>query len=70
MVLLSWSLLSPVVHIIASSRRSKPHLVPETSACRLDIADESSKHAGHVEHLGSAAGKGETHFTVEIVSPK
>eukprot|EP00906_Rhabdomonas_costata_P027057 RCo038486 len=35
---------------------------------RLEIQDNSARHAGHVEHLGSAAGKGETHFSVFIVS--
>ncbi|GAB4817263.1 hypothetical protein N2152v2_004309 [Parachlorella kessleri] len=53
---------------VADSMRRK--LAEQLQPLKLDIADESSKHAGHVEHLGSAAGKGETHFTVEIVSPK
>lgn len=36
----------------------------------LKLVDESHKHAGHVEHLGEAAGSGETHFLLTLVSEK
>jgi BolA family transcriptional regulator, general stress-responsive regulator len=35
---------------------------------RLDITDDSARHAGHVGHPGGAGQGGETHFTVTIVS--
>lgn len=34
----------------------------------LKLADDSHKHAGHVEHLGDQAGVGETHFHLTLVS--
>lgn len=34
-------------------------------AIRLEVTDESHKHIGHA---GNPDGKGETHFTLEIVS--
>ena len=34
----------------------------------LKLADDSHKHAGHVEHLGDQAGAGETHFHLTLVS--
>ncbi len=36
----------------------------------LKLADDSHKHAGHVEHLGDQAGLGETHFHLTLVSEK
>ena len=36
---------------------------------RLDITDDSARHAGHAGHPGGAGQGGETHFTVVIVSP-
>jgi BolA family transcriptional regulator, general stress-responsive regulator len=35
---------------------------------RLDIVDDSARHAGHAGHPGGAGQGGETHFTVTIVS--
>jgi BolA family transcriptional regulator, general stress-responsive regulator len=35
---------------------------------RLDIVDDSHRHAGHVGHPGGAGQGGETHFTVTLVS--
>jgi BolA family transcriptional regulator, general stress-responsive regulator len=35
---------------------------------RLDIVDDSARHAGHVGHPGGAGQGGETHFTVTLVS--
>lgn len=35
----------------------------------LDVIDDSDRHAGHLVHEGGAGHKGETHFTVKIVSP-
>jgi len=40
------------------------------SVCRLDIVDDSRKHAGHGGFRGSASYSGETHFIVEVVSSK
>jgi BolA-like protein 1 len=34
----------------------------------LNLADDSYKHAHHVEHLGDQAGVGETHFHLTLVS--
>ena len=34
--------------------------------CRLDVVDESARHASHA----GARPEGETHFRIEIVSPK
>ena len=36
----------------------------------LKLADDSYKHASHVEHLGDQAGVGETHFHLTLVSEK
>lgn len=35
----------------------------------LDLANDSHKHAGHTEHLGSAGFTGDTHYKLTIVSP-
>jgi len=35
---------------------------------RLDIIDDSARHAGHVGHPGGAGQGGETHFNVTVVS--
>jgi len=53
---------------IADSLRKK--LEAELSPTKLLIIDESSKHAGHAERMGSAGASGETHFVIEIVSDK
>jgi BolA protein len=37
------------------------------SPTRLDITDDSAKHAGHA---GAAGGAGETHFSIAIVSDR
>lgn len=37
---------------------------------RLEIVDESHKHAGHAGSHFTAGKGGETHFQVEVVSPK
>lgn len=36
---------------------------------RLEIVDDSARHAGHAGHPGGAGQGGETHFTVTLVSP-
>jgi stress-induced morphogen len=36
----------------------------------LNLADDSHKHASHIEHLGEQAGQGETHFHLTLVSEK
>jgi len=35
---------------------------------RLDVIDDSARHAGHAGHPGGAGQGGETHFTVTLVS--
>jgi BolA protein len=35
---------------------------------RLDVVDDSARHAGHIGHPGGAGQGGETHFTVTVVS--
>ena len=35
---------------------------------RLEIIDDSARHAGHAGHPGGAGQGGETHFTVTVVS--
>jgi BolA protein len=35
---------------------------------RLEITDDSARHAGHAGHPGGAGQGGETHFTVTLVS--
>ena len=35
---------------------------------RLEITDDSARHAGHAGHPGGAGHGGETHFTVVVVS--
>jgi BolA protein len=37
---------------------------------QLNLTDDSHKHASHIEHLGEAAGQGETHFHLTMVSEK
>lgn len=34
----------------------------------LDVIDDSAKHAGHMLHPGGVEPRGETHFTVKLVS--
>jgi sulfur transfer protein SufE/stress-induced morphogen len=53
---------------VANSLRKK--LEAELSPTKLSIIDESSKHAGHADRMGSAGASGETHFAIEIVSNK
>ena len=39
-------------------------LTPES----LEVIDDSAKHAGHQFHPGGVEPRGETHFTVKVVS--
>ncbi len=34
----------------------------------LDVIDDSAKHVGHILHPGGVEPRGETHFTVNVVS--
>jgi len=52
---------------IADTIRQK--LTERLAPTRLDITDDSARHAGHAGHPGGAGQGGETHFTVVIVSP-
>lgn len=45
-------------------------LIQLLSPSHVDLRDDSHKHAHHIEHLGSSAGTGETHFYLLIVSEK
>lgn len=51
---------------VEASMRHK--LTDALSPLQLSIRNESDRHAGHAGHVGSAAGTGETHFSVELVS--
>jgi len=53
---------------IADSMRRK--LESELQPLKLDINDDSNKHAGHGGYKGNANYSGETHFVVEVVSEK
>jgi sulfur transfer protein SufE/stress-induced morphogen len=53
---------------VADSMRRK--LESELQPLKLDIQDDSSKHAGHGGYKGNANYSGETHFMVEVVSEK
>ncbi len=46
------------------SARLTAGLAPES----LDVIDDSAKHAGHQFHPGGVEPRGETHFTVKVVS--
>lgn len=35
---------------------------------QLELKNDSQKHAGHAEHLGSAGFTGETHYKLTIIS--
>lgn len=59
---------SGVVTTVAETMRRKLEEALEPTL--LVIRDESSKHAGHADRMGVATGTGETHFTMEIASPK
>ncbi len=36
---------------------------------KLELVNDSQKHAGHTQHLGGAGFTGETHYKLIIVSP-
>ncbi len=35
---------------------------------QIEVLDDSAKHAGHMLHPGGVEPRGETHFTVKVVS--
>ncbi len=39
-------------------------LAPE----RIEVIDDSAKHAGHLHHPGGVEDRGETHFTVKVTA--
>lgn len=43
-------------------------ILSELQPLSLHIQNDSAKHAGHAEHLGSAGFTGETHYKVQIVA--
>lgn len=44
-------------------------ILKKLNPSQLDLKNESAKHAGHAEHLGSAGFTGETHYKLVIKSP-
>jgi BolA protein len=48
--------------------RIKALLTAALSPAELDVIDDSAKHAGHQFHPGGVEPRGETHFTVKVVS--
>ena len=46
----------------------KEKLQQQLQPAKLNILDDSSKHAGHGGYKGTANYSGETHFTIELVS--
>ena len=52
---------------VADTIRQK--LTERFAPTRLDVTDDSARHAGHAGHPGGAGQGGETHFTVVVVSP-
>ncbi len=44
-------------------------IMQQLKPTKLDLKNDSAKHAGHVEHLGSAGFTGETHYKLHIESP-
>ena len=46
----------------------KEKLQQQLQPAKLNILDDSSKHAGHGGYKGTANYSGETHFTIEVVS--
>ena len=51
---------------VAETMRQK--LTARFAPTRLEIIDDSARHAGHAGHPGGAGQGGETHFTVTLVS--
>jgi len=51
---------------VADTMRRK--LTERFAPLRLEIVDDSHRHAGHAGHPGGAGQGGETHFTVTLVS--
>jgi len=41
----------------------------QLSPVKIQLINDSQKHAGHAQHLGSAGFTGETHYKLIIVSP-
>ena len=41
----------------------------ELKPVKLELKNDSAKHAGHVEHMGGAGFTGDTHYKLVIVSP-
>jgi BolA family transcriptional regulator, general stress-responsive regulator len=51
---------------VADTMRRK--LLERFAPTRLNITDDSARHAGHAGHPGGVGQGGETHFTVVVVS--
>ena len=44
-------------------------IMKQLQPTKLELKNDSAKHAGHVEHLGGAGFTGETHYKLTIESP-
>lgn len=44
-------------------------ILQQLTPVKLELVNNSHKHASHIEHLGSAGFTGETHYKLVIVSP-
>ena len=53
----------------SAAARIRQTLESALSPTRLDVLDDSDRHAGHLHHPGGVEDRGETHFIVRIVSP-
>lgn len=49
--------------------RIRAKLSDALAPSRLDVIDDSDRHAGHLHHPGGVEDRGETHFIVRVVSP-
>ena len=51
------------------AERIRGKLEAALAPSRLDVIDDSDRHAGHLLHPGGVDDRGETHFIVRVVSP-
>ncbi len=44
-------------------------IMAQLQPTKLELKNDSAKHAGHVEHMGGAGFTGDTHYKLVITSP-